>query len=211
MYRRFGKRLLDLAISIPALILLAPVLASTALLVRFKLGPPILFQQERPGLNGRPFTMLKFRTLTNARDAKGGFLPDDQRLNPTGTLLRRTSLDELPELLNVIKGEMSLVGPRPLLVEYLDHYGPEHARRHEVTPGITGWAQVNGRQRINFSKRLDFDVWYVDHLSFGLDLTIMALTIVGVLARDGVISDQDVREVDDIGLSSGAHAEVQRK
>jgi lipopolysaccharide/colanic/teichoic acid biosynthesis glycosyltransferase len=148
------------------------MLAGAALLVRLKLGPPVLFRQERPGLNGRPFTIYKFRTMTDEHDAEGHLLPDARRLTKFGRCLRSTSLDELPELFNVLKGEMSLVGPRPLLMHYLERYTPEQARRHEVRPGITGWAQINGRQTIYFSKRLELDVWYVDHVRLGLDLKI---------------------------------------
>ncbi|GAB4459012.1 MAG: sugar transferase [Anaerolineae bacterium] len=170
----------------PALLLLAPFLAVIALLVRVKLGAPVLFRQQRPGLHGRPFTIYKFRTMTDARDAKGQFLPDADRLTAFGRLLRRTSLDELPELFNVLRGEMSLVGPRPLLMQYLDRYTPEQARRHEVRPGITGWAQVNGRNALTWEEKFALDVWYVDHQSLWLDLKIILLTIWSVLRREGI-------------------------
>jgi sugar transferase EpsL len=186
MCRTFGKRLLDLAFTIPALILLAPLFALLVLLVRLKLGSPIFFRQQRPGLHGQSFTILKFRTMTNARDAQGSLLPDEDRLTPLGQFLRSTSLDELPELIHVLKGEMSLVGPRPLLMRYLDRYTPEQMRRHEVKPGITGWAQVNGRNDISWGEKFALDVWYVDHLSLWLDLKIIALTLWKILKREGI-------------------------
>jgi sugar transferase EpsL len=186
MYRTFGKRLLDLALTIPALILLSPVLGLAALLVRLKLGAPILFRQQRPGLLGQPFTILKFRTMADARDAQGNLLPDEDRLTPLGQFLRSTSLDELPELINVLKGEVSLVGPRPLLIRYLDRYSPEQMRRHEVKPGITGWAQVNGRNALTWERKFELDVWYVDHQSLWLDLKIIALTGQKIIIREGI-------------------------
>ncbi len=185
-YRKFGKRLLDLALTIPALILLAPVLALLAILVRLRLGSPILFRQPRPGLNMRPFTMLKFRTMTDARDAQGDLLPDEDRLTPFGQFLRSTSLDELPELLLVVKGDMSLVGPRPLRMRYLDRYAPAQMRRHLVMPGITGWAQVNGRNAMSWEDKFALDVWYVDHQSLWLDLKIIALTAWKTLKQEGI-------------------------
>lgn len=186
MYQRYGKRLLDLAMTIPALILLSPVLALLALLVRLKLGSPVLFRQQRPGLHGRPFTLLKFRTMMDLRDKDGNPLPDEDRLTPFGQFLRSTSLDELPELFNVLKGEMSVVGPRPLLMRYLDRYSPEQVRRHEVKPGITGWAQVNGRNALTWERKFDLDVWYVDHQSLWLDLKIIALTGRKIIIREGI-------------------------
>jgi sugar transferase EpsL len=186
MYSTFGKRLLDLVLIIPALILLAPLFVLLAFLVRLKLGSPILFRQQRPGLDGQPFTIFKFRTMTNARDAEGNLLPDEDRLTPFGQLIRTTSLDELPELFNVLKGEMSLVGPRPLLIRYLERYTPEQMRRHEARPGITGWAQVNGRAAITFEDRFVMDVWYVDHQSLGLDLKIIGLTAWKIFKREGI-------------------------
>lgn len=186
MYRVVIKPLLDRLLATGALILLAPLLLLIALLVRIRLGAPVLFRQQRPGLHGRPFTMLKFRTMTDARDAAGKLLPDDRRLMSFGCFLRSSSLDELPGLINVVRGEMSLVGPRPLLMEYLDRYTPEQMRRHEARPGITGWAQVNGRNAISWERKFALDVWYVDHVSFRLDLRILALTALRVLRREGI-------------------------
>lgn len=185
-YSRYGKRALDLALTIPALILLAPLMLIIALVVRVALGAPVLFCQVRPGLHGKPFTLYKFRTMTDARDAAGNQLPDSARLTPFGRFLRSTSLDELPELWNVIKGDMSLVGPRPLLMKYLDRYTPEQARRHEVKPGLTGWAQVNGRNSLTWEDKFKLDTWYVDHLSLALDLKILVLTLVKVFKREGI-------------------------
>jgi sugar transferase EpsL len=186
MYRMFGKRLLDLALAIPTLILPAPFFALLALLMRVKLGSPILFRQQRPGLHGQPFTMLKFRTMTDSRDAQGNLLPDEDRLTSFGQFLRNTSLDELPELINVLKGEMSIVGPRPLLMRYLDRYTPEQMRRHQVRPGITGWAQVNGRNALSWEEKLALDVMYVDHQSLWLDLKIIAVTAWKILKREDI-------------------------
>jgi len=185
-YRRRGKRLFDLALTVPALLVLSPLLGALALLVRWQLGAPVLFRQQRPGLHGRPFILYKFRTMTEARDAEGRLLPDEQRLTAFGRFLRSTSLDELPELFNVLRGEMSLVGPRPLLMAYLERYTPTQRRRHEVRPGLTGWAQINGRNALDWPQRLALDVWYVDHLSFGLDLRIMLITMVKVWHREGI-------------------------
>jgi lipopolysaccharide/colanic/teichoic acid biosynthesis glycosyltransferase len=186
MYRKFGKRTFDLIFSLGASILLAPLIGVLALLVRVKLGSPIFFSQERPGLGGRPFVLHKFRTMTDARDRRGQLLPDDQRLTRFGNFLRAASLDELPELLNVLKGEMSLVGPRPLLMEYLVRYTPEQARRHEAKPGITGLAQINGRNAITWEDRFKLDVWYVDRVGFLLDLKILFMTFVKTLKREGI-------------------------
>jgi sugar transferase EpsL len=184
--RLFGKRLFDLALSIPVLIVLSPVLALVAILVRLRLGSPVLFCQRRPGLHGRPFTILKFRTMIDARDDEGRLLPDKQRMTRFGRVLRSTSLDELPELFNVLKGEMSLVGPRPLLMRYLDRYTPEQMRRHEVKPGITGWAQVNGRNALSWDQKFALDVWYVDCRSLWLDVRIIFLTLWKILKREGI-------------------------
>lgn len=186
MYRHMGKRVLDLVLVVPALMLLAPLLAVIALLVRLKLGAPVLFQQQRPGLHGKPFLIMKFRTMTDERDAEGNLLPDETRLTAFGRWLRSTSLDELPELLNVLKGDMSLVGPRPLRMRYLERYTPEQMRRHESKPGLTGWAQINGRNAISWEERFERDVWYVDHLSLRLDLYIIWQTVDKVLKREGI-------------------------
>jgi len=180
------KRAFDLIASLLALALLSPLLGLIALTVRLTLGSPVLFRQRRPGLHGEPFTIYKFRTMTDARDAQGNPLPDAERLTPFGRFLRSTSLDELPELFNVLKGDMSLVGPRPLLMQYLERYTPEQARRHEVKPGITGWAQVNGRNAITWEQKFALDVWYVDHWSLWLDLKIIVLTAWKIFTREGI-------------------------
>lgn len=184
-----GKRLFDLAVCGAALPFLLPVLAVVALLVRWKLGGPVLFRHTRPGLHGRPFTLYKFRTMTDGRDADGELLPDAERMTPFGRALRSSSLDELPELLNVIKGEMSLVGPRPLLMEYLERYSPEQARRHDALPGITGWAQIHGRNALTWPERFAHDVWYVDHQSVWLDIVILWRTFATVLRREGISAE----------------------
>ena len=180
------KRVLDVLLAITALVLAAPLLVALAALVRFQLGSPVLFLQARPGRNGRPFRMVKFRTMRNALAPSGRPFPDEVRLTRLGRFLRSTSLDELPELWNVLKGDMSLVGPRPLLMEYLPLYSPEQAKRHEVRPGITGWAQVNGRNALTWSEKFALDVWYVENRSFVLDLKILALTVTKVLVREGI-------------------------
>lgn len=181
-----GKRLLDLGVAAAALLLLSPVLVMVALLIRCTLGPPVLFRQQRPGLQGRLFTLYKFRTMSDQRDAAGALLPDERRLGRFGAVLRSTSLDELPELWNVLVGDISLVGPRPLLPEYLPLYTPEQARRHEVKPGLTGWAQINGRNDLSWEDRFAMDVWYVENRSFLLDLKILAITVWKVLRREGI-------------------------
>jgi sugar transferase EpsL len=180
------KHFFDFFSVVLGLVLITPLLGVTAILVRIKHGSPVLFSQTRPGLYGKPFTMYKFRTMTDQRDAAGNLLLDEKRLTPFGKFLRSTSLDELPELLNVLKGEMSLVGPRPLLMEYLDRYTPEQARRHEVRPGITGWAQVNGRNAISWEEKFKLDVWYVDNRSLWLDIKILWMTFVKVFKREGI-------------------------
>lgn len=180
------KRLFDLVVAIAALAVLALPLLVLYAMVRRKLGSPALFRQVRPGLHGRPFMMVKFRTMTDERGPDGELLPDAQRLTAFGRFLRASSLDELPELWNVLRGEMSLVGPRPLLMEYLPLYSPEQARRHEVRPGITGWAQVNGRNAVSWEERFKLDVWYIDHRSLWLDLRILWLTVRKVLVREGI-------------------------
>jgi sugar transferase EpsL len=180
------KRLFDFSVSLVLLAVLLPVFAITALLVRLNLGTPVLFKQIRPGLNGRPFEIYKFRSLTHETDETGRLLPDPERFTRFSALLRSSSLDELPELINVLKGDMSLVGPRPLLMQYLDRYDREQARRHDVRPGITGWAQVNGRNAISWEEKFKLDVWYVDHHTFLLDIKILLLTLVQVFKRHGI-------------------------
>ena len=189
IYLRFGKRAIDLLLSSTALLLLSPLMALLALLVRLKLGTIVLFRQERPGFNGIPFTICKFRTMTDDRDSDGQLLPDAQRLTTFGRFLRSTSLDELPELFNVLRGEMSLVGPRPLLMEYLSRYTAEQFRRHDVKPGITGWAQVSGRNSITWEQKFGLDVWYVDHCTFALDVKILWLTLIRIVKREGISAE----------------------
>lgn len=183
------KRLLDIFVTVIAFGILWPVIIVVAILIRFKLGSPVLFRQTRPGLHGKPFNMLKFRSMLDAVDKEGKPLPDDQRLTHFGRMLRSSSLDELPGLFNVLKGDMSLVGPRPLLVEYLPLYSAEQARRHEVRPGITGWAQVNGRNAISWEDKFKLDVWYVDNFSFWLDVKILLLTIKKVVIKEGISAE----------------------
>jgi sugar transferase EpsL len=184
MYR--GKRLFDVIFAATALLLLAPLLLVLAVVVRQKLGTPVVFRQMRPGLHGRAFTIVKFRTMTDARDAQGRLLPDADRLTPFGWFLRSTSMDELPELWNVLRGEMSIVGPRPLLMEYLPLYSATQRRRHEALPGITGWAQVNGRNAASWPQKFAMDVWYVENQSLWLDVKIIAQTVRKVLLREGI-------------------------
>ncbi len=185
-YRARGKRLLDLALTVPGLVLLSPLFALVALLVAARLGRPVLFRQRRPGLGGRLFTLLKFRTMREANDKSGRPLPDRDRLTPFGRFLRRTSLDELPELWNVLRGEMSLVGPRPLLIQYLDRYTPEQARRHDVLPGVTGRAQIAGRNALTWEEKFRQDVWYVEHVSLRTDLGILLRTPFEMLSGRGI-------------------------
>lgn len=189
MYKRFVKRCLDFLLSLAALIILSPVLLLVAILVRCKLGSPILFKQERPGLHEKIFCMYKFRTMTDAKDADGNLLPDEVRLTKFGKLLRSTSLDELPELFNILKGDMAIVGPRPLLVQYLPRYNERQHRRHDVRPGFTGLAQVNGRNSISWQEKFEWDVRYVENVSFLMDLRIIAKTVKVVLKRDGISSE----------------------
>lgn len=186
------KRLFDIIASIIGLLLLAPVIAVVTFQIRRKLGSPILFRQVRPGRDGKPFEMIKFRTMRDAIDKDGNPQPDSERMTPFGAFLRSTSLDELPELWNVLKGDMSLVGPRPLLMEYLPLYSKNQYRRHEVRPGVTGWAQVNGRNAISWEDKFKLDVWYVDNRSFWLDFKIMYLTVKKVLVRDGISAEGEV-------------------
>lgn len=180
------KRLFDLALTIPGLLIISPILLLLAIYIRVRLGPPVLFQQLRPGLHGKPFVLYKFRSMTSEVDNQGKPLPDTQRLTYFGQFLRSFSLDELPELINVLKGEMSLVGPRPLLMQYLDRYTQEQARRHEVLPGITGWAQINGRNALTWDDKFRFDTWYVEHWSLQLDIKILALTFWKTIKREGI-------------------------
>jgi lipopolysaccharide/colanic/teichoic acid biosynthesis glycosyltransferase len=191
-YSRFGKRWLDLVLACAGLLALLPVLALVSLQVRVKLGRPVLFRQQRPGRGGSLFELVKFRTMTEQHDEQGCRLPDEARLTPFGKLLRSSSLDELPELWNVVRGEMSLVGPRPLLPQYLMLYTPEQSRRHDVRPGITGWAQVNGRNRADWEQRLEMDIWYARNCSLLLDLRILWLTIATVVGRSGVNAEGHV-------------------
>lgn len=189
---KFSKRAFDVALSSTAIIVLSPVFLIIGLLVFLKLGRPILFTQKRPGLHGKPFIMYKFRSMTNDRDKYGQLLPSEERMIPFGNALRSSSLDELPELFNVLKGDMSLVGPRPLRMGYLELYNQEQARRHDVKPGITGWAQIHGRNKVDWQKRFKLDVWYVDHQSMWLDLKIVFKTIATVISREGINPDDDM-------------------
>lgn len=186
------KRILDVMLSALVLVILLPVIAVVAVLIHHRLGSPVLFRQIRPGKDGRPFQMVKFRTMLDAVDAQGIPLPDSERMTPFGQFLRSSSLDELPGLWNVLKGEMSLVGPRPLLMEYLPLYSKEQYRRHDVRPGITGWAQINGRNAISWEEKFRLDVWYVNNQSFLLDLKILLLTVKKVLVRDGISGEGEV-------------------
>ena len=180
------KSLIDRFVALVALLFFLPLFLLVALLVRWRLGSPVLFRQERPGYLGKPFWLLKFRTMTNACDSYGALLPDAQRLTPLGRWLRSTSIDELPELLNILQGEMSFIGPRPLLMEYLPLYSDEHSRRHDVRPGLSGWAQINGRNSITWEERFDLDVWYVDNRGFLLDVKIFCISLINVLRRRDV-------------------------
>ena len=186
------KRIIDFLIALWALLFLLPVILVVAIFIRFKLGSPILFTQDRPGLNGKVFKMMKFRSMLDAKDKHGNLLPDNERMTKFGAFLRSTSLDELPGLFNVIKGDMSLVGPRPLLVQYLPLYSSEQAKRHNVRPGITGWAQVNGRNAIGWDEKFKLDVWYVENQSFLLDMKILLLTVKKVFVREGISADGHV-------------------
>lgn len=201
-----AKRLFDLVAASLGLIVLLPVLAVLAVLVRIFLGSPVIFRQQRPGLHAVPFTLYKFRTMNDRRDASGKLLPDAQRLTAFGRFLRSTSLDELPELCNVLRGEMSLVGPRPLLVRYTPYFTEEEMRRFSVPPGITGWAQINGRNHASWDQRLSDDIWYVDHWSLWLDIRILALTVAKVVKRDGVVPDTSsvMRDLDEERKKKGA-------
>jgi len=186
------KRFFDVISSFIAIIILAPVLITVALFVRIKLGSPVVFVQRRPGLHGKPFNMLKFRTMTDDRDSKGALLSDQERMTPFGRMLRSTSLDELPGLFSILKGDMSVVGPRPLLMEYLPLYSDRQSRRHDVQPGLTGWAQVNGRNAIPWEEKFELDVWYVERRCFFLDMKIIALTLIKVFKKSGISHDGEV-------------------
>jgi sugar transferase EpsL len=185
-YANWIKRLFDLFVTVPLLVVLSPILVIIGIMVRVGNGTPVLFRQIRPGLGGKPFTIYKFRTMTNEHDKNADMLPDADRVTALGRILRNSSLDELPELLNVIIGDMSLVGPRPLLMQYLDRYTVKQARRHEVKPGITGWAQVNGRNALTWEEKFDLDVWYVDHICLSLDLKIIVMTFWKIIKREGI-------------------------
>lgn len=190
MYRKYIKRLLDIICALAAIVGFCWLYAIIAILVRIKLGSPVLFTQERPGLNERIFKLYKFRTMTDERDENGELLPDEVRLTKFGKMLRATSLDELPEAFNIIKGDMSVIGPRPLLVRYLPRYSEEQHRRHEVRPGLSGWAQVNGRNTASWEDKFEHDVWYVDHVSFGLDVRIIFMTVMkAFVRREGISSE----------------------
>ena len=201
------RRLIDLTGASILSILLSPVLAGLALAIRFSMGRPILFRQQRPGYKGEPFEVYKFRSMKDAVDTEGGLLPDEERLTKVGVFMRQLSLDELPQLWNILKGDMSFIGPRPLLMEFLRWYTPEQMRRQEVKPGVTGWAQVQGRHDIPFSKRLALDVWYVDNRSPRLDMKIVGLTFLKVLSMRGAQPAQTDAEVDDVGLHDAVRRE----
>lgn len=203
MYRLFIKRLLDFVLSLIALIILSPVILIVAILVKIKLGSPVLFKQERPGKNEKIFRMYKFRTMTDEKDEDGNLLPDDIRLTKFGKILRSTSLDELPELFNILKGDMSIVGPRPLLVKYLPLYNEYQKHRHDVRPGFTGWAQCNGRNALSWEEKFDLDVYYTKHVTFLLDLRIIFKTIKIVLFREGISSETSVTMEEFRGSSNG--------
>jgi len=197
------KRLFDVLLAATILLLASPFFLFAALVVRFSMGRPIYFRQQRPGYQGKPFEVYKFRTMREARDGSGRTLPDAERLTRWGLLLRRTSIDELPQLINVLKGDMSIVGPRPLLMEYLPLYSPDQMRRHLVRPGITGWAQVNGRNALSWDERFRLDVWYVDHWSLWLDMKILALTAKKVIVREGISAAGEATMARFTGSSSG--------
>lgn len=189
MYQKYVKRFFDIVLSIAAITLLSPVLIVLSIMVRAKLGSPVLFRQRRPGYHGEIFGLMKFRTMTDERDENGELLPDGERLTSFGKKLRATSLDELPEFFNILKGDMSFVGPRPLLVQYLPLYNEEQAHRHDVLPGLTGWAQVNGRNAISWEKKFEYDVWYTRNISFLLDLKIVLMTVGKVLKHEGISAE----------------------
>lgn len=199
MYRLFFKRFFDIIVSLLIIIVFSPILIVTAILVRCKLGSPIIFKQQRPGRNGDIFGIYKFRTMTDGKDEQGNLLSDEERLTKFGVLLRSTSLDELPEMFNILKGDMSLVGPRPLLTQYLPLYNERQRRRHDVRPGLSGWAQVNGRNKVSWEERFELDVWYVDHISLWLDIKIIFMTVIKVFSRSDINSDHDATMEDFTG------------
>ena len=201
------RRLLDLIGASILSVVLAPLLAALGLAIRVTMGRPIFFRQQRPGYKGQPFEVVKFRTMKDAVDGEGNQLPDEERLTKVGVFMRQLSLDELPQLWNILRGDMSFIGPRPLLMEFLKWYSPEQMRRHDVKPGVTGWAQVQGRHDIPFSKRLALDVWYVDNRSFRVDLKIVGLTLLKVLSMRGAQPAQTDAEVDDVGLHDAVRRE----
>lgn len=207
MYQKYIKRLLDIMISLAALIILSPVLLAVAVLVRVKLGAPVIFHQDRPGFHEKVFKLCKFRSMTDARDENGGLLPDEVRLTKFGRTLRATSLDELPELWNILKGDMSLIGPRPLLVKYLPLYNEFQRHRHDVRPGLTGWAQVNGRNAITWEQRFEYDVYYVNHISFWMDFRILFQTVAVVFRHSGINSATDAT----MAAFTGTKTESERK
>lgn len=209
-FTRRLKRALDVAVSIFALIILSPVMLVVGTLVRWRMGLPILFLQQRPGYKGVPFYALKFRTMTDERDERGALLPDAARMTQFGAFLRRTSLDELPQLWNVLRGDMSLVGPRPLLMQYLNRYTPEQARRHLVPPGITGWTQVNGRNDLAWEQKLALDVWYVEHWSLALDLRILLITVWKVVRGEGIAAEGSVTMPEFMGTEASTSEKAAR-
>lgn len=206
MIYKYVKRILDIISSLLAIIILSPLLAVTSVLVKTKLGSPVLFRQERPGKDEKIFTLMKFRTMTDERDENGELLPDEVRLTKFGKFLRSTSIDELPELFNILKGDMSVIGPRPLLVQYLPRYNEHQHRRHEVKPGLSGWAQVNGRNAISWEEKFDFDVEYVDNYSLLMDIKILFMTVVNVLKRDGISSETSATMEEFMGNGIGETA-----
>ena len=208
MIYKYIKRILDIISSLLAIIILSPLLAVTAVLVKTKLGSPVLFKQERPGKDEKIFTLMKFRTMTDERDENGELLPDEVRLTKFGKFLRSTSIDELPELFNILKGDMSVIGPRPLLVEYIPRYNEHQHRRHEVRPGLSGWAQVNGRNTVSWEDKFDMDVHYVDNYSFAMDVKILFMTVLNVLRREGISSETSATMEVFMGTSEKEEANV---
>jgi sugar transferase EpsL len=202
IYRRYLKRIFDISAVLLALLFIWPLLSLVFILLWLTIGTPVLFRQERPGFKGQPFIIYKFRTMTNKKDSSGLLLPDENRITRVGQFLRSLSLDELPEILNVLKGDMSIVGPRPLMMEYLERYNPEQARRHDVLPGITGWAQINGRNDLLWEEKFRLDVWYVDHQSFKLDIFIIVKTFWKVIRREGISHEGYATSPDFMGSSS---------